>query len=473
MLLPAMRQLFPIVTLALSSSAIAEVSSADYTDPWQIYAHEVLRDSVAFKSVPGERQVVPLVEFLANKFITAGFSEADVKILPMTSEGEPVATLVVRYRGTNAAKRPVLFAGHTDVLPAAGEWERNPFELTEADGKYHGRGVLDDKFAVSILTTTFLRLRAEGFKPQRDLILVFFGDEETKMLTTRTVTENHLDLINAEFAFNLDAGAGRIGEDFKPIAMFIQFAEKMYVTFELTARNPGGHSSKPTLDNAIADLAAAITAIHDFDFPVQSSDETRAYFATVGARTDGELGAAMRRFAENPNDEEAALFLAGQPEQVGITRTTCVPTMLRGGHAENALPEAATATINCRVYPGVTVDEVEATLRRVVGNSDIEFKALGESMPSPASAVRGDVVALVEKAMADKYAGTPVVPFLAPYATDGVYLRRAGIPTYGLYGMFLKDGEDNSHSSNESLPIDRFYEALDFWYRLTKSASAL
>lgn len=468
-----MRQIVLIAALLLSSQINADVSSADFTDPWQIYAHELLRDSVAFKSVRGEKQVVPFVDFLAQKFIDAGFAEEDVHVLPLDSDGEPAASLVVRYRGSSQSKRPILFMAHTDVVAAAGEWERDPFVLTEDGGYYWGRGVLDDKFATTILTTNFVRLRSEGFVPQRDLILSFTGDEETRMLTTQSLTQDHFELIDAEFAYNLDAGAGRVSEDLKPIATFLQFAEKMYISFEVTARNAGGHSSKPTLENAIADLARAITAIHDFDFPVRSNNETRTYFAEMGELTDGELGEAMRRFAADPYDQAAAEFLKGQPEQVGITRTTCVPTLLRGGHAENALPESATLTVNCRVYPGVSIAEVKQTLEAAIDDPAIEVAATDEYAPSPASVIREDIYPLIDAAMPEQYSGVPIVPLMAPYTTDGVYFRRAGIPTYGLYGLFLRDGEDLSHSNNESLPIDRFYEALDFWYRLAQSSSAL
>lgn len=468
-----MRQIVLVAALILSNQASADVSSADFTDSWQVYAHELLRDSVAFKSVRGEKQLVPFVEFLAQKFVDAGFPDEDVHILPLDSDGEPVASLVVRYRGSSTSKRPVLFMAHTDVVVAAGEWEHDPFVLTEVAGNYRGRGVLDDKFATTILTTNFARLKSEGFVPERDLILAFTGDEETRMLSTKSLTEDHLELINAEFAYNLDAGEGRIDEDFKPIATFLQFAEKTYVSFTVTARNPGGHSAKPALDNAIADLARAITAIHDFDFPVRSNNETRTYFAEMGKLTGGELGEAMRRFAEDPYDQAAAEFLRGQPEQVGITRTTCVPTLLSGGHAENALPESATLTVNCRVYPGVSVAQIKQTLLAVINDPAIEVATVEEYLPSPASVIRDDIYPLIDAAMPEQYSGVPIVPFMAPYTTDGIYFRRAGIPTYGLYGLFLRDGEDNSHSSNESLPIDRFYEALDFWYRLTQSSSAL
>jgi len=468
-----MRTCYALLALLFTPPLFAQASSTDYTDSWQVYAYELLRDSVAFKSVRGEKQVVPLVEYLAQQFADAGFPENDIHVLPIDSDGEPVASLVVRYRGSDTNKLPILFLAHADVVAADGDWDRDPFVLTEDDGRYWGRGVLDDKFATTILTANFVRLRKEGFVPERDLVLAFTGDEETRMISTRSLTEEHIDLINAEFAFNLDAGAGRLNQDNEPIATLLQFAEKLYASFEIIARCPGGHSSKPMPKNAIADIASATRAIFEFDFPVQSNDETRAYFAEMGKLTDGELGAAMRRFAENPHDTMAADYLKSQPEQVGMTRTTCVPTLINGGHAENALPESAMLTVNCRVYPGVSTEEVTQTLIEVVNNAELEVKLVEQYHASPPSVIHDDIYPLIDNAMPEKYAGVPIIPFLAPYGTDGVYLRRAGIPTYGLYGLFLRDGDDRSHSSNESLPIDGFYDALGFWYRMMQSASAL
>ena len=469
-----MRPFALVALFVCCSPAGAEVRSSDFTGPWQTYAHDLLRDSVAFQSYRGAKQVVPLTEFLANEFIEAGFLAEDVHILPLDSNGEPAASLVVRYRGKSNTKRPILFSAHTDVVGAVeSKWDSDPFTLSEGDGFYYGRGVFDNKFGTTVLATTFLRLKKEGFTPERDLIIAFSGDEESEQWTIKSLVQDHLDLIDAEIAFILDAGEGRLSTQFEPIATFLQFAEKTYVTFELTANNPGGHSSKPPPDNAIADLAQAIVAIHEFNFPVRSSVESRAYFATMGKLTDGELGAAMRQFAENPDNRNASDFLTKHREYVGSIRTTCVPTIIRGGHTENVLPETVTVTINCRLYPGISVADTEATLKRITANPAIEFQVLGDPMASPASPVREDVVALIEAAMNTRYQGVPIVPYIAPGGTDGVYLRSGGITSYGLYGLFLRAEDDNSHASNEKLSIEGFYEALDFWYTLTKNLAAL
>jgi acetylornithine deacetylase/succinyl-diaminopimelate desuccinylase-like protein len=451
----------------------AEVHSSDFTEPWQIYAHGLLRDSIAFRSVRGEKQVVPFTEYLAKEFVEAGFPVEDVRILPMDSAGEPSASLVVRYRGTSK-KRPILFVAHMDVVAAAeSDWGRDPFTLSEDDGFYYGRGVLDDKFGTTILTTTFLRLKKEGFTPERDLIIAFSGDEETKQWTIKSLARDHLNLIDAEIAFNVDAGIGRLDKQFRPVAMFLQFAEKTYVDFELSSSNPGGHSSKPPPENAIADLAKAITAIHEYKFPVRSSAESRAYFAAMGDLLDNELGDAMRRFAENPDDSNASDYLSNDPEYIGIVRTTCVSTMLRGGHAENALPESATVTVNCRVYPGVEVSDIATTLKQVVNNSDITLTTLGDPLASPPSLVRDDVLAIVTTATQQQYPEVEVIPYISPFGTDGIYLRSAGITTYGLYGVYMRAEDEYKHASNEKLPIKGFFDSLEFWHGMIKGASGL
>ncbi len=468
-----MRQFALFALLFMWLPAGAEVRSSDFTDPWQVYAHGLLRDSIAFRSVRGEQQVVPFTEYLAKEFVEAGFPVKDVRVLPMDSDGEPSASLVVRYRGTSK-KRPILFVAHMDVVSAAeGDWGRDPFTLSEDGGFYYGRGVLDDKIGTTVLTTTFLRLMSEGFRPERDLIIAFTGDEETEQWTVKSLVEDHLDLIDAEIAFNLDAGIGRLDKQFRPVAMFLQFAEKTYMTFELTTSNPGGHSSKPPPENAIADLAKAITAIHEYEFPVRSSAESRAYFAAMGDLLDNELGDAMRRFAENPDDSNASDYLSNDPEYIGIVRTTCVPTMLRGGHAENALPESATVTVNCRIYPGVGLSDVEMTLKQVVNNPEIAFASLWDPLPSPPSPVRDDVMAIVATATHQQFPEVIVIPYIAPYATDGIFLRSAGIPTYGLYGVYIRAEDEYKHGSNEKLPIKGFFDSLEFWHGLVKDASGL
>lgn len=468
-----MRRLALIAIIFSCGPALAQDRSSDFDDKWQVYAHNLLRDSIAFRSVHGQKQVVPLAKYLALQFTQNGFDEADVQVLPMDSNGEPAASLVVRYHGSSD-KPAILFAAHMDVVDAANEnWGRDPFQLTEEDGYYYGRGVLDDKFGTTVLTTTFLRLKSEGFTPERDLIIAFTGDEETKQETIQELVNDHLDLIDAEFAMNVDAGAGRLNESFDPVIYRLQYAEKTYASFELTTRSPGGHSAMPNRDNAIFRLADAVKALQSYQFPARSSDEVREYFKTVGSIRDDDVGKAMLRFAENPDDGAASDLLSDYPDYVGTVRTTCIPTMLRGGHAENALPESATVTVNCRIYPGIEVADVESQLRSVVNDPGLEIRGLGEPTSSPASVVRDDVVAILQGAVNQLYPGTPVIPYMAPFATDGTYLRRAGIPTYGSYGLFLRAEDDLMHASGEKLPISGFYQALKHWHFVIPKLAAL
>lgn len=244
----------------------------------------------------------------------------------------------------------------------------------------------------------------------------------------------------------------------------MQAAEKTYATFELTVTNPGGHSSTPRTDNAIYELAAALARLQAHRFPVMLNDATRAYFTAAGRLTAGEVGEAMRRIAADPADAWAAEVLWNEPSEVGITRTTCVATMLRGGHAENALPQSATATVNCRIFPGVEVAEVEATLREVVGNPAVRFRVLDDPVAGPASPIRGDVMEALAAGVERIHPGTPLIPYMAPYGTDGLHIRRGGIPTYGVMGLFMKESDRFEHGLNERVPVRSFFDAMEFWH---------
>ena len=281
-----------------------------------------------------------VANYLADRFRDGGFDDGDVHVLPQVlSSGEEAASLVVRYEGDDSSgKGAVLFLAHMDVVDALPEdWERDPFTLIEEDGYFFGRGSFDDKFGITTLTTTFLRLKAAGFAPSRDLIIGFTGDEETGMETTRALVTEHRELTDADYVLNADGGGGYLDSNGNAISYMIQAAEKTFATFELTIRNPGGHSSLPRPDNAIYELARVLNNIGAYTFPTQVNDVTRSYFEKSAAATPGPAGDAMRRFAENPNDEQALEVLARYPEQNSVTRTTCVATMLSAGHARKCL----------------------------------------------------------------------------------------------------------------------------------------
>jgi len=468
-----MRHLILIASLSLSLATQAQEQSADYTDRWQLYAHSLLRDSIPFRTVRGADQVQPFAEFLAAQFLQHGFAADDVRVIPMASEDVASASLVVRYPGTSD-RRPILFAGHLDVVPAGDEdWGRDPFQLTEEDGYFYGRGVIDDKFATTVLTTTFIRLRQSGFVPERDLIIAFTGDEETMQSDIKTLVREHRDLIDAELALIPDTAPGLLDNAGKPAALFLQYAEKNYLTFEITARAPGGHSSQPMPDNSIYKLAAAIAAIEDTAFPAQADAENLAFFRAMGSIIDGETGAAMRRFGDDPTDKDAVDRLSVIPGISANLGTTCIPTMLRGGSAENALPEAATVTVNCRVYPGVSSDAVQARLEHAVDNPDIEFVRTWNPAPAVPSPLRRDVTEMVRSVVRQSTPEVPLVPLIGAGGTDGKFLRIAGIDSYGVMGFYIRRGEYAAHASHERLSVSGFFESLEFWDELVRAASAL
>jgi acetylornithine deacetylase/succinyl-diaminopimelate desuccinylase-like protein len=354
------------------------------------------------------------------------------------------------------------------VTAKASDWVRDPYKLIEEDGFFYGRGTYDVKHGVTELTTLFLRLKAEKFVPKRDLIIYFSGDEETSMATTVAVAHQHRELIDAEYALNSDGGGGVLDDATgKPLFFGVQTAEKTYADFKLTTRNPGGHSSLPRPDNAIYDLAEALVKLRRFSFPVMWNDTTIAGFREAAKTTPGELGAAMAKFAANPKDDAAAAALGANPAYVGRTRTTCVATMLEGGHAENALPQSAVANVNCRIFPGVKIEDVRLALAGVVGNG-VEVKIDGEPMSSDASPLRPDLVAAVTRVVHKFYPGANIVPQQDSGATDGLVFRTVGIPTYGVDLTFIRPKDAFAHGLNERLPVASFYTGLEMWYLLVK-----
>lgn len=432
-------------------------------------AREILEKVVSIPTELGRNKVPEMAEYLAGEFRAAGFPAEDVKVIPYKFTAEQTAVLIVRYRGNGKGGKPILLMAHMDVVTARrADWVRDPYQLIEEDGFFYGRGTYDIKQGITALTSTFLRLRKEGFKPSRDLIIYFSGDEETAQDTSVATVRDHRDLVDAEFALNSDAGGGTLDDDTgKPLYYSLQAAEKTYADFTFTVRNPGGHSSLPRPDNAIYELAAALGKVQAYAFPVQSNEITVASFREAGKSTPGELGAAMKKFAADPKDAAAAATIAANPSYVGMLRTTCVATGLAGGHANNALPQTATANINCRIFPGVKVDDVRATLQQLAG-SGVEVTEFGKAMSSDASPLRADVVGAVTRTVRKLHPGVPVVPNQASGATDGLVFRAAGIPTYGVDGLFIRPKDDFAHGLNERIPVDGFYSSLEHWYLLVK-----
>lgn len=422
---------------------------------------EIYRNIIAMPTVAGRGNVPKMAAYLATEFEQAGFAKQDINIIP---KGE-TAALTVHYRGDGSSgKKPILLLGHMDVVEAlAKDWQRPPFQLSQDEHYFYGRGTIDNKLGITMLSAAFIRLKKAGFVPNRDLIIAFTGDEETGMLTTKMLANDRPELAQAEFALNSDAGGGDLDAKGNAIAYLVQAAEKTYATFELTVHNKGGHSSRPRADNAIYELSNALNNIQHYQFPVMSSDMTKEFFRVSGKKLAGELGAAMIAFANNPNDTQASDRLAQESSYVGTTRTTCVATMLSGGHAENALPQSATATINCRIFPGVAVSDIAKTLQQVVNNDAIIFTTLDEPIESPISELRDDVMTAVSKAVHSRYPEVSIMGYMESGGTDGMHFRSAGIPTWAISSVFMNPDDMFAHGLNERLPVKAFYDGLEHW----------
>jgi acetylornithine deacetylase/succinyl-diaminopimelate desuccinylase-like protein len=453
----------------LATTTLAATSSADYQKDYQRQALDIYKHVVSLRTAAGQGMVPEMADYLAQQFLDAGFTQDEVHVLRQTlSTGEEAASLIVEYRGNGmSGKKPVLFLAHMDVVDALpSDWERDPFTLIEEDGFFFGRGTLDNKMGVTTLTTTFMRLKREGFTPSRGMVLAFTGDEETGMETTRALVTTHRGLTDAEYVLNADAGGGYQDHEHNPVAYLLQAAEKTFATYELTIRNPGGHSSAPRIDNAIYDLAAVLANIQAYRFPGRINDITETYFRRMSRIVPEPVATAMRTYADDQEDEEARAVLEQIPLQVGVTRTTCIATMLRAGHAENALPQSATATVNCRIFPGVTAEDVKKKLFEIGNNPALEIVILDEPLESPVSPMREEVTSLVTDATHAHYGEVPIIPYMAPYGTDGKETRIAGLDTYGVSGLFMRDEDMFAHGLNERVPVRSFFTALEYWHQI-------
>ncbi len=457
-----------LVGTALAAAVFtAPFVAADKDAPHNKKAFEIYKTAVEMRTAKGHNMVLKLANYLAAEFEEGGFDKADIHVAEVSDN----AVLIVRYKGDGSSgKRPISISAHMDVVDALPkDWERSPFKLIEENGYYFGRGTVDDKAGMTAVAANFLRLKKEGWVPSRDLIIAFSGDEETDMLSTRALVKEFRELTDSEFVLNADAGGGRIPEDGGTPASFgLQAAEKTYVDFELTVTNPGGHSSRPREDNAIYELATALKNIQAFKFPVMATELTRAYFKGTGPNTPGDLGKAMSKFAEDPKDAWAIGVLRGDASTVGTTGTTCVATMLRGGHAPNAMPQSATANVNCRIFPGTGVEYTLNTLKEIVANDEVKFTTITDPTETDASPLRDDVLAAVRKAVDTRYPGLELIPAMSSGGTDGMHFRAAGIPSYGVNGIFMKSSDSFSHGLNERLPVESFYSNIEHWYVLLK-----
>jgi acetylornithine deacetylase/succinyl-diaminopimelate desuccinylase-like protein len=403
---------------------------------------------------------------MADRLIAAGFAQEDIRVIE-TSPG--VSNLVARYRGRGGRAKPILLMAHIDVVDARREdWSFEPYQFRELDGYYYGRGSSDNKAGAAMLVANFIRYRREGFVPSRDLVIVLTGDEETTGNGIQTLVTKHRDLVDADFALNTDGGGGEL-RDGMAIAFAVQTAEKVYLTFQLEVRNKGGHSSVPERDNAIYRLAQGLTRLSNFTFPVRLNETTRATFRQSAATQPPQIAADMRALARNGDPAAARRLSAVVPYYNAQLRTTCVATRLMGGHADNALPQLARATVNCRLLPDHSPDSAEAQLRRVLADTAIKISRVDPPTLSPASPLRPDVMQPVTALAKKMWPGAVVVPEMSTGATDGLYVRNAGIPVYGVSAVFERIDDIRAHGRDERIGVKAFHDAARYWYELLKT----
>lgn len=454
---------FPALLLLGLAAAYAQATSE------QRIARDILKQLIETNTTDSSGDNTRAAEAMATRFRTAGYAAADVQVLaPAPRKGN----VVVRLRGTGSA-RPLLFLGHLDVVEARREdWSMDPFQFIEQGGFFYGRGTQDMKSDDALLVATFVRLKQEGFVPARDLILALTSDEEGgEHNGVAWLLKEHRDLIDAEYAVNADAGGGQI-KNGKRVFLGVQAAEKTYATFRLDVHNRGGHSSLPVKDNAIYELAAGLGRLEKFDFPPRLNEVTESFFSRRAAMSAGPLAADLREVSRNPPDPAAVERLSREPYYNALLRTTCIPTELKGGHAENALPQLAEAIVNCRMLPGDSADAVQKTLVRVLADSRISLTPTQPVVPSPFSPLRPDVLNAITAAAQGVWPGIPIVPLMETGATDGKWLRIAGIPTFGVSALFLDLDDIRAHGKDERVSETSFYDGLRFDYALIKRLGA-
>ena len=454
-----MNQIRSMFVLALFPGLLA----AQGPDP-RVLERQLLEELIAINTSDSAGRTRDAAEAMARHLIAAGIPSADVRVV---GQNPRYQSLVARYRGRNPTRKPILLMAHLDVVDARKEdWTFDPYEFRELDGYYYGRGTSDNKAGSAMLVSNFIRYRKEGYVPDRDLIIVLTADEETSSGSIKWLVTEQRALVDAEFALNTDGGGGEL-QDGKPIVFAVQTAEKVYLTFQLEVRNSGGHSSVPVADNAIYRLSDGLSRLAKYTFPVTLTETSRAFLERGAVAQPPAIAADMRAVARN-GDAAAARRLSRVPLYNAVLRTTCVATRLFGGHADNALPQVARATVNCRLLPGYAPDSAQALLGRILADTAIHLSRVAEPTASPASPLRADIMEPVERLAKKMWPGVTIVPEMSTGATDGLYVRNAGIPVYGVSAVFERVDDIRAHGRDERIGVKAFHDAARYWYELVK-----
>ncbi len=453
------------IALLLMLCVTAPLAAAERT-PHQQLAVALLKELVEINTTQSVGDNTAAARAMASHLLKAGFAEDDVHVIvPAPRKGN----LVARYRSPAPTKRPILFLAHIDVVEAdAADWTVDPFTFLERDGYFYGRGTIDDKDEAAIAVANFIKLKREGFRPNRDIIIALTADEEGGPDNgVEHLLEVHPELVDAAFVINEGGGGGII--DGEPRINSVQAAEKVYQSYTFEVENRGGHSALPRPDNAIYELAHALTKVQQHTFPVQFNDVTSAYFRQTADTLPHAEAAMIRRVLTNPRDAEAVAAVSKNPGFNARLRTTCVATELDAGHAENALPQRAKATVNCRLLPGTDPEAVRKTLAEVVANPQVSITPVSEATPSPASPLTEEVMAPILAISEAMWPGVAVVPVMSTGATDGLRFRRGGIPVYGTSGIMADVNDYRAHGRDERIRVQSFLEGLAYQEALLRA----
>ncbi len=457
-----MPRLLPLLALISALSLRAETTAT--RPPHQVLARDIYRELIELNTTGAHGSNAAALALQA-RFKAAGFTDQEMILAGPTPAAQ---CLIVRLKGRGEQK-PILFIGHLDVVEALpADWTTDPFKLVEKDGYFYGRGTMDMKDGVTAMVMGLIRMKQSGYVPRGDIIVALTDHEEDGGDNGAIwLAQQHRDWIDAEYGINPDGGSGAI-KNGRPAVLEFQTAEKTYVGIDLEVTNPGGHGSVPTKDNAIYRLAAGLGRLAAYDFPLNLNETTRTYFARSAAQESGRTKADMLAVGETGDPAAAARLAAANPFYNALMRTTCVATQLAAGHAENALPQTAKATLNARVLPTEKPEDIRATLERVLADPQIKITRFTAYPGGPLSPIEPKLFAKVEQLAGARWPGVTVVPFMATGATDSVHFRNIGIPVYGLSGAFLNFDEHRAHGKDERLGVQEFYDSVDFMYDLMR-----